>query len=159
MTDLRYAVGHSGQFLTLTHDVVEHFCRYQQHRPLQAEAGGQLFATFSGSMIRVSRATGPRKSDHRSLFRFVPNRLAERREIKAHFRSGLHYVGDWHTHPQRIPVPSSVDVINIMDTFQKSRHGLAGFVMIIVGTAPIPNGLYIAVCNHQECQALQSIET
>ena len=159
VTDLRYVVGDSGQTLTFTCDVIEHFCEHQQDRPDQAEAGGQLFATFSCGVIRVVRATGPRSSDQRSLFRFVPNRMAERREIKRLFRSGLHYVGDWHTHPQQVPAPSRTDIANITDTFRKSRHGLAGFLLIIVGTSPAPDGLYIAVCNQGSCEELRITET
>ena len=152
--EMCYAVGESGQTLILTQDVLSHFHKHRQHRQNQLEAGGQLFATISECDIRVSRATGPRRSDKRSLFRFVPNRLAERREIKALFRTGLNYVGDWHTHPQRVPMPSSTDIDSITDTFRKSRHGLAGFVMIIVGTSPAPEGLFVAVCDDGKCNAL-----
>ena len=157
VTDLRYVVGDSDQTLTFTCDVIAHFCEHQQHRPDQAEAGGQLFATFSCGVIRVVRATGPRSSDRRSLFRFVPNRMAERREIKKLFCSGLHYVGDWHTHLQRIPAPSPTDIANITDTLLKSRHGLAGFLLIIVGISPAPDGLYVAVCDKGTCKELQII--
>ena len=157
MRTVWYPVSSSGQTLTLAVDVIEHFRRHQQSQRNRAEAGGQLFATFSGSSIEVSRATGPRKSDRRSPFGFKPNRGAERREIKKLFRVGLHYVGDWHTHPQRIPVPSSTDVENITDMFRKSRHSLAGFLMIIVGTASFPDGLFVAVCDYQSCYALKAL--
>lgn len=151
-----YPVGRSGQVLSLSEDVIEHFRQHQQSNANQAEAGGQLFATFSGNSIEVSLATGPRQCDHRSPIHFKPNRKAERREIKRLFQVGLHYVGDWHTHPQRIPIPSSTDVENITDIFRKSHHSLAGFIMIVVGTASLPDGLFVAVCDHQSCYVLKS---
>ncbi len=156
VNELCYKVGESGQILVLAEDVFRHFHEHRQILPNQLEAGGQLFATFDEATIRISRATGPRRSDKRSIHRFIPNRLAERREIAALFRKGLHYVGDWHTHPQRIAMPSSTDINSITDTFRLSRHGLAGFVMIIVGTRPAPEGLYVAVCDQGNCEAIKA---
>ena len=97
---IAYVIGNSGQTLVLTDPVIEHLLCHRQFGPGSREAGGQLFARFEGKTIRIERATGPRPSDRRSLMAFVPNRLAERREITRLFKEGLHYVGDWHTHPE-----------------------------------------------------------
>lgn len=148
---LRYTMVDSGQVLVLSDAVVEHIVSNCQSRPGQTEAGGQLFATFEDSTVLITRATGPRKADHRSRFRFVPHRISERREINQHYKAGLHFVGDWHTHPQTVPRPSDIDLSNITDMFKKSRHGLAGFVMIISGTMPPPDGLYVAICDERQC--------
>lgn len=144
---ISYKLGNSGQTLILVDEVIEHFVANRQVRQSSAEAGGQLFARIEESIITVKRATGPRKSDKRSLFSFIPDRLAERREIKQLFKSGLHYVGDWHTHPEKIPYPSATDSDSFSDMFRNSTHQLEGFVMVIVGQALPPKGLYVAVCN------------
>ena len=157
MTELHYKITESGQLLILTESVLNHLHEHRQVKASQSEAGGQLFAKFDSEIIRITLATGPRRSDKRSVFGFVPNRLAERREIKARFRQGLHFVGDWHTHPQSVPMPSTTDVESITDTFRQSRHGLAGFVMIILGTCSAPKGLYVAVCDSQGCVELQPV--
>lgn len=85
---------------------------------------------------------------------FIPNRIAERREITRLFKSGLHYVGDWHTHPEPRPVPSETDAESFKDMYQKSRHNLASFVMIIVGTAASEEGLYVGLCNDKEIRQI-----
>jgi integrative and conjugative element protein (TIGR02256 family) len=159
LTEFRYQIGYSGQVLVLSRVVIEHFNDHRQHSVGRSEAGGQLFATFSEQDVQVTHATGPRSTDKRSMFRFVPNRLAERREIKALFRSGLHYVGDWHTHPQRAAIPSGTDIASMTETFRRSRHGLAGFIMIIVGTLPAPDGLCVAVCDGDNCEQLTLIQS
>lgn len=141
----------SGQVLVLSDAVVKHIVSNRQSRPGQMEAGGQLFATFEDNTVLITRATGPRKADYRSRFRFVPHRVSERREIKRLYKAGLHFVGDWHTHPQTVPRPSDIDLANITDMFEKSRHGLAGFVMIIAGTMLPPDGLYVAICDEHRC--------
>lgn len=151
---ISYNIGESGQILILEDAVLTHFDRYRQRTFRDCEAGGQLFARFEGNTIRVERATGPRRSDRRGLINFIPDRLAERREIRRLFRLGLHYVGDWHTHPEHIPGPSSTDIKSFQDMFRKSRHKLAAFVMVIIGTEPTPGGLFVAICDDAGLQDL-----
>src|SRR5712664_740639 len=103
-----------------------------------SEAGGQLFATVSEGLIDVIEATGPRPTDQRSVFGYVPDRDAERLEIKERFAAGLHFVGDWHSHRQRHPYPSTTDIESMGDMVQRSDHSLAGFVLIVVDTAKFP---------------------
>ena len=78
---------------------------------------------------------------------FIPNRMAERREIRREFKDGFHYVGDWHSHPEPSPTPSQIDIQSIREMYRRSRHGLASFLMVIVGTSPDESGLYVALCN------------
>ena len=97
------------------------------------EAGGQLFARINKTGWTIAEATGPRPSDKRSRFGFVPDRAAEQVEIADRFRLGLHYVGDWHTHPERRPKPSGTDMESIRSTVRSSRHELPWFLMLILG--------------------------
>ena len=149
---IAYPVGSSGQTLIITDAVLAHFDRHRQLTPRSNEAGGQLFARIEGAKIIIERATGPRASDRRAAFSFIPNRLAERREIKQLFKAGLHYVGDWHTHAEPNPRPSETDLRSFREMFRKSRRQLESFVMIIVGAEPMPDGLYVAVC--KECDPI-----
>ena len=153
---IAYAIGNSGQTLVLTDAVIEHLLRHRQAGVGSREAGGQLFARFDGDTIQIERATGPRPSDRRSLMTFVPNRLAERREIKRLFNEGLHYVGDWHTHPEARPSPSQTDIDSFREMFRKSRHKLASFVVVIVGTLAPPEGLFVALCDGSEFRELRA---
>lgn len=155
---IAYVVGNSGQTLILTDAVVAHFARYRQLTATSREAGGQLFARIIGNNILVERATGPRPSDRRSVFFFIPDRIAERREINGLFKAGLHYIGDWHTHPESQPQPSKTDTWSFRDMFRKSRHQLAGFVMVIVGTAAASAGLFVGVSDGEKLQKLTPLE-
>src|SRR5438876_3624919 len=95
--------------------------------------------------IIVEEATGPRRTDRRGRHSYLPDRNSERREIEEQYRRGLHYVGDWHTHPTPIPAASSVDNRSIKQCFDQSEHDLNGFILIIVGTAGPPVGLLVSV--------------
>src|ERR1017187_3362068 len=99
-------LGNSGELVVLTDTVLEHFRRHQQQRKRDAEAGGQLFGRIRGTTITIDEATGPRRSDIRSRYSYIPDRKAEQREINERFSSDMHFIGDWHTHPEPIPHPS-----------------------------------------------------
>lgn len=156
---IEYSAKHSREIVSLTDGVLDHFDRHRQRTLRSTEAGGQLFARFNSRKTIVDLATGPRKSDRRSRFTFFPNRYAERREIRRLFDAGLHYVGDWHTHPEHLPFPSRIDIESIQETVRSSRHELAAFVLVIVGIAPSPEGLYVSIARGNELQELSLVHS
>jgi integrative and conjugative element protein (TIGR02256 family) len=144
---ISYLAAGGTQTVTFSDAVLEHFSLHRQLRPNDTEAGGQLFARLSGAEIEIVRATGPRVSDRRTRFSFWPHRWSERREIQTAYHEGLHYVGDWHTHPEGAPKPSSQDLKSIADVFRQSKHDLTGILMVIVGIQTPPSGLYVAIAD------------
>lgn len=131
--------------ITFSDQVVAHMLAHRQLRLNDTEAGGQLFARLAAGRVDIEVATGPRPADRRSRFYFAPSRIHERREIRELHRSGLHYVGDWHTHPQQIPSPSDLDLRNICEIFTQSRHAYAGILMVIVGQLEPPAGIFVGI--------------
>ena len=151
---IRYSIPNSEDVIVLSDHVVAHFERHRQLDLHANESGGQLFARFSGEATLVQRVTGPRKVDRSGRFMFFPHRGAERREIGRLWRLGFHYVGDWHTHPQRYPQPSPRDIMNLREAFSMSVHQLAGFLLVIVGTAQGSAGLSVSVVDDTNCRLL-----
>lgn len=149
-----YSGEHSSEMLQFSDGVLDHFRRHRQLEPNAREAGGQLFARFDGILTQIQRATGPHVADCRSRFEYIPNRSTEHREIRQFFKQGLHFVGDWHTHPESIPTPSLQDLESIHKVFSKSHHELVGFVLVIVGTARWPDGLFVSVYGNNGLQKL-----
>lgn len=145
--ELRYPIGTSGQSLVIDAPVLAHFERHRQARWWHREAGGQLFARLEQAVVTVVEATGPRRGDRRTRHSYEPDRRLEQVEIDDRHRRGLHFVGDWRTHPEPVPRPSDIDLQSISDGFARSTHALNGFLLVIVGTAPLPGGLYTAVSN------------
>lgn len=145
-----FPLGTSGQTLALHHPVLARFAKYRQRQWWQAEAGGQLFARFGGDMIDVVEATGPRLTDRRSRWRYEPDKLAEQREIDARHPQGLHFIGDWHSHAERLPTPSGEDLVSIAETARRSHHHLNGLLLVIVGIAAAPDGLHLSVHDGQD---------
>lgn len=131
--------------LVLSDTVVGHFALHQQVRHNQVEAGGQLFARLTRYEIFVEEATGPRPTDRCGRMHYTPDRQAERKEIRERFALGLHYVGDWHTHPESVPIPSPIDRFTINDCSRRSTHKLTGFLLIVVGNGSFPECLNISL--------------
>ena len=144
---IQYPIGTSGQVLIFTDPVVAHLRRHRQLRWYQREAGGQLFARFDEGRIVVEEATGPRRTDRRTRTSYVPDRRAEQVEILERHRRGLHYVGDWHSHPETLPGPSRPDTSSIAECAAKSSHDLNGFVLVVVGQAEPPAGFHVSIHN------------
>lgn len=150
-----YKIGFSAQELIFTASALSHFRKCRQMKYHQPEAGGQLFANFIGNQIIIVEATGPRPTDRRTPSSYIPDRKAEQAEIYSLHQQGLHYVGDWHTHAQEIPLPSFLDEESIADYARKSVHSLNGFVLVIVGKKDPPAGLYVMIHDGNESFPLQ----
>jgi integrative and conjugative element protein (TIGR02256 family) len=69
----------------------------------------------------------------------------EQEEINTVHSEGLHFIGDWHTHPESIPRASLSDVRSIRRAFEQSKHHLNGFVLLIAGTESFPLGLFLSL--------------
>jgi integrative and conjugative element protein (TIGR02256 family) len=151
---IEYPIGASGQVVVLTDAALAHMAACRQLRRSHAEAGGQLFARLDGHRVVVEEATGPRGTDRRTRASYLPDRAAEQKEIVERHACGLHYVGEWHTHPDSVPEPSHRDRDSMAECVARSEHALNGFLLVIVGQADAPAGLHVAVHDEQGCHRL-----
>lgn len=138
-------MGGPQKYLVFSDGVLEHFARNRQRGRFSKEAGGQLFASYRGESIVIVIATGPYGSDRRSRTRFTPDPDRAEQDIDTHFRQRLHFVGNWHTHPEKVPFPSSTDLKNTRERFVESDHALEAFILVIVGFATFPRGLHVSL--------------
>jgi integrative and conjugative element protein (TIGR02256 family) len=154
---LAYPIGTSKQLVVFSKPVIEYFLRNRQQRWWHRESGGQLFAEFNDNEIVVREATGPRRTDRRTRTSYIPDRKAEQREILEYHARGLHYVGDWHTHPEQHPTPSVPDDHSVAECVRKSRHNLNGFILVVVGQLEPPDGLSVCVHDGTHCYVLSPL--
>ena len=101
------------------------------------EAGGILLGYRAGANIHIISATGPLPGDRRSRISFDrldPGHQIAASEAWATSGGRIDYIGDWHTHPQRVPTPSSKDYLEWKKLIA-SVHALHLFV--IVGTSQV----------------------
>ena len=146
ITPLVYRLPFSNQQVVLMPAALNTFSSYRQTGEA-SEAGGLLFATFDLPFIRIAEVSEPHILDGRHRYRFFPNRLLQRRLIRKKFKQGLHYIGEWHTHPEPAPHPSYLDLESMAEAFVKSRHRLNWFIMIIVGNKEESLKLWVGAHN------------
>lgn len=146
--------GRENEILRIEPPALVTIARFRQATHSAPEAGGMLFATIESDLVRIVRATAPSANDRRSRFAFIPALGNQQRTIDKQFRSGLHFVGEWHTHPEPRPTPSAVDLRSMAHCFRESRHQLASLVMIIMGTEPTCDGLWISLHTATEFRCL-----
>jgi len=157
MTAFHYQLGDPTQSLILSATALTILDRHKQTRWFHKEAGGQLFARIDGLVIMVELASSPKKRDRRGRFSFRPNRRDEQAEIYKMHKRGLHYVGDWHSHPENEPTPSIRDINSIGETVRLSKHDLRGLLLLIVGREPGINGLHLTFHDGKEYTELHPI--
>ncbi|HKT29156.1 Mov34/MPN/PAD-1 family protein [Dyella sp.] len=156
---LRFRIPGHDFVLELAPHVLVHLEAHKQLKWTSREAGGQLFADLNDpTVIRVIDVTGPRPTDRRSVFGYEPDRDAERFEISERYAQDLHFIGDWHTHRQRIPIPSRRDEWSMRDMVRQSAHSLLGFFMVIVGQTDFPWGLHVSLHRKDGADRLIAIQ-
>lgn len=128
-------VPNSGLCLVIQDAVLEVFEKYAQTNIFMPESGGILLGYVREPHLEVLEATEPNRWDKRLRCFFDRSAkghhdLAQQRSTES---SGLvRYLGEWHTHPEDYPSPSSVDKsgwIKLANKRQDKRPVLA----IIVG--------------------------
>jgi integrative and conjugative element protein (TIGR02256 family) len=142
---LAYPIGSSGQIIRLADSVLDVFSAHRQRKCWQREAGGMLFARIEGKDILVVEATSPSRQDRRTRFSFAISKQKAQSEINSQHNIGLHYVGEWHTHPEQFPTPSQRDELTMSSRVKKSDHQLNGFVFAIVGQGNFPSAITMVV--------------
>ena len=123
----------NGRTLRFTSEVATALANHRQDGPTKGEAGGMLFARFDHELITVEEATSPTPFDLRSRFSFQPSLANQRKVIGKQFRNGLHFIGEWHTHPQDHPQPSLQDIETAREFLLESKHELNAFLVVIMG--------------------------
>lgn len=106
-------------------------CR--QHETCRPESGGILLGYRRGDHLHIVSATTPQPDDQRLRFRFFRrDRYHQKIAVRQWELSGntMDYVGEWHTHPESSPMPSSLD----MSEWTKiCRSRQASMIFLIVG--------------------------
>lgn len=127
----------NGHVVDLLYPQLNEMIKYKQDHYDSPESCGFIlgYQNASTNNITISEITTPQKQDFRSRF-FCTLRDAFHFHV---LRAGMekhrnYYIGVWHTHPQSIPEPSSIDMSEWAETIKKDKSGADYFFFIIIGT-------------------------
>lgn|SRR5690554_6632066 len=113
----------------------------------QNEAGGIILGrVYENNVVCITELSEPNEFDKSSRYSFVRDKkMAQLIVDEAFDRSGgkLIYLGEWHTHPERHPMPSWVDKRMIKQQFKKNIINESFLILLIQGT----KSLYAAIYN------------
>jgi integrative and conjugative element protein (TIGR02256 family) len=128
-------IGPSDAMLLIETEVLKALDSYRQTDPHLTESAGVLLGYRRGDHIHIVQATLPAADDVRSRFSFTRRDKSHQQIATREWRrSGRikDYVGEWHTHPEATPAPSSIDVSEWHSLCRKSKQPL---IFVILGTA------------------------
>lgn len=146
----------SCQRIVIGSTVLCHVHRYRQTRSWSKEAGGQLFGTVTPEVVRVTSAIGPHGADVRSRYAFRSEPYFAQLQINARFQRGDIYLGEWHTHAERVPTPSGTDFDAMSALLAASKLSTNALVLMIVGRAPFPEGLNLCTFSAKGVQQVRT---
>ena len=126
------------QFLSVEFkdNVIDALKKYTQNSFKTQESGGILMGKrlLNGNII-VTDITIPQKGDTSRRYYFKKNKKIHQQlsdEIWEASMGKIIYVGEWHTHPEKIPRPSSIDLtgwrLNTRDQIDDKNY-----IFLIIG--------------------------
>lgn len=125
--------GPSGTKLLIESPLLERLAAFRQIASSTPEAGGILMGYRRGPHTHVTEATLPSRGDIQCRLGFFRHAIHHQRVALRRWSETdqtLDYVGEWHTHPEENPVPSSIDLRHWRDIAAVSARPM---VFVIVG--------------------------
>ncbi|MBN9686151.1 Mov34/MPN/PAD-1 family protein [Corallococcus sp. NCSPR001] len=127
-----------GGVLKVSPEVLARLDPFRQLEPSQTEAGGVLLGRQIQGCddIIIDEVTTPMTGDSRARLRFhrAPSRHQSVIDARwAESQGTCHYLGEWHTHPEPVPTPSSVDVDGWRRRLKEDRFEGSSLFFLIVG--------------------------
>ena len=114
------------------------------HRQIgsRPESGGVLVGRrlLEGGACLVDDASPPALQDTRGRFHFERSRKPHQDFVDASWARSdgtSHYLGEWHTHPERRPTPSIVDLEDWRRLVRECEYPGDGLFFVIVGTEDV----------------------
>ena len=135
---------------TLVHfsdDTLAVFRQHIQREATDAEAGGLLLGTVHGNHMLIKQATIPTIWDRRfrTLFERMPFGHQAIALARWNASNGtVRYLGEWHTHPENNPHPSSLDRSE-WNRLAGLRQDKRSLLTVIVGR----DDLYVELAPHK----------
>lgn len=128
--------------INISREIYETFKHFKQLDKNDTEACGLLIGTHSidGELLTIKIVTTPGKKDIRKRYSYKIKSKHHVEILKKSFKESNSkevYLGTWHTHPEDIPTPSSVDIIDWKKQYQKNKHLFEKMIFIIVGRQKI----------------------
>jgi len=131
-------VGAGGLRLVLSKRPAEEMLRFRQLKDTDPEAGGVLLGRIlcGNEDVIVDDVTEPTAQDRASRFNFFRNKKSTQLAVDGAWSVSdgtCIYLGEWHTHPEDDPHPSTRDMSNWQRILRTARFEQRWLFFLIVG--------------------------
>lgn len=130
----------SGENGSISNEVLNKLCAWRQSAMRAPEAGGVLlgFIDIETSGLLATEITTPGFGDKRTRTGFYRGRRHQR-EVKRWHEKTINgtLIGLWHTHPEKKPTPSVVDMQDATHVLKNGSYASSGLLYLIVGIAEL----------------------
>ena len=138
-----------GGKVAIAQGALDRMSNYQQTNLQTPEAGGVLLGRMITGCddVVVDFVTTPSASDSATRFHFRRARELTQEIIVRLWRTSsgtCNYLGEWHTHPENEPTPSSVDVQGWSELVRSASYEQDLLLFVIVGTKGLAVWAYAA---------------
>ena len=129
----------------ITEESVKRLESYRQ------KSSGELCGIILGSTVgeksyRINVISGICNADYSDKSSCVRDSKKANEIIAKEYISSNHtrvYMGEWHTHPEKFPRPSIVDIESVADIYATAELAIDGVLLCIVGLDEMYWGFYI----------------
>lgn len=126
----------NGGLFKINSSVLEQMLSYKQVERGSLEAGGVLLGYYllESEDIIANRISIPMPGDLRSKTRFFRNKNSHQKIINDIWNETdgrCNYLGEWHTHPENDPNPSSIDIKSWKNKL-KTTHFQENYLFFII---------------------------
>lgn len=130
--------------LLLSSEVLYILDFHKQKNKHSHEKGGIIIGKVIENTIIIEKLSVPSELDTSSRLSFVRHRLSAQIIIDYEFfnSNGTNtYLGEWHTHPENIPVPSQTDKKMINEQFKTNTIHTNFLILLIQGLQQLYIGI------------------
>jgi len=141
ISDMVFCISNDGK-LKIDKKPIENMLCYAQDTIEKYEAGGVILGRFikDSNNIVIDVITEPMKEDIRTRTRFKRGKKKHQKridEIWEESEGTCNYIGEWHTHPEDHPSPSTTDIKSWNKILRNDVFLSKYLYFIIVGTKSI----------------------
>lgn len=127
-----------GGYVKITEDVLKIINSYKQFDKNTNEAGGVLVGRFisNSKNVVIDYVSIPMKGDIRRRRFFNRKRKEHQEFVDKYWNEGegtFNYIGEWHTHPESIPRPSTIDKSEWKRILKEAKYNSDYLLFCIVG--------------------------
>lgn len=155
MNNIFFQDEHQRYNVTLRHKCYKQMLYYSD-KANPYETGGILIGNYSKDLTtaNILQITPPPKNSNHKRNSFYRSSIKLKKILDIAWEQGYYYLGEWHYHPNSIPIPSNIDIKQMIDFSKAKSLKCPEPILVIIGgnrtdwkitLSVFPSGEYICL--------------